>query len=330
MSSKTVFTAAAAFVVVWAILGFMDVSNFTTSGYSTDFDNNVTQVVDGGPAAMAGMQVGDRIRSVNGVPVEDSRGMSAMPRPSVGETRAIVVGRGGQDADVALTYDAQSGSQSVNSYIGILIGLAFMGMGLWAFLTAPGRNTRILALAGAFFGIVLTGGPYLGTSMLANIVGGLIFLCVAMAFAALLHFMIVFPDKPDPNKWIVYGPGALIGLFVLGLGIFQPDATSGLNRFVQILFVVWIFGYIGLALFHMVRTWIRASAEGRSRHGLTTLLVGTVVGLGILLLSALVGILLPTVTIPGGQWLSISLALVPIAAALAAVKSARADAGAPA
>ncbi len=327
MSPKTLFTLAGAFVVVWAILGMMDVRSQSYSGYSSDFDNNVTQVEAGSPAEMAGMQVGDRVRVVNGVAVEDSRGMSVMPRARIGEMRTISVDRGGERSDLSLTYAAQPSSQTIGNYLFILVGLAFVAMGLWAFFTAPGRPTKLLAESGVFFGIALTGGPYLGASLLANLVGAIVFFSIAMAFATLLHFMLVFPDRPEPNKRWVYGPAVFMGLVILGLTLFQPDATSGLNRIVQLLFAVWIFGYLGLALFHMVRTWARSSVEERSRHGLTLLLVGTGLGLGLLLLSAFFGILFPRVTIPGNQWIGLSLVLVPIACALAAVRSGRAAGG---
>lgn len=324
MSSKTLLLAAAAFVALWAILGFMDVGNAAYSGYQTDFDNTVAQVTGGGPAAAAGMRVGDRIRSVDGVSVEDSRAMSAMPRPAAGQTRTIVVDRDGATEELTVTFAAQPFDQRIGNYVFILIGLAFVGLGLWAYLAAPARTTKLLAISGVFFGIALTGGPYLGTSMLANLVGVLAFACVTLAFATLLHFMIVFPDGPEPNPWWVYGPAAFMGLFFLVVTLLQPDATSGFNRFVQVLLFLWIVGYLGLTLIEMVRTWARASSEERSRHGLGLLLAGTGIGLGILLLNFVVSIVAPTVTIPGGQWLGMSLVLVPIACAVAAVKSARA------
>lgn len=324
MSARNIFMLSGVFVAIWAVLGLMDVGNDTFIGYGTDFDNNVATVQDGGPAEAAGMQVGDRIQSIDGITVEDVRAQSSQPRATVGQVRTIIVDRDGDTVELSLTVAAQSSSGRIDSYIGILIGLAFVGMGLWAFFTAATPATQLLARAGVLFGVVFAGGPYLGTSTLASIAGALIFFCIVMAFAVLLHFMIVFPDGAEPNKRLVYGPAALMGLLLLGLTIFQPDATSGLNRVLQLVFFVWIVGYLGLTLFKMARTWARASADDRSRHGLNILVLGTGLGLGLLLLGVAIGVLLPTVTIPGSQWFGLTLILVPVSCALAAVKSARA------
>ena len=49
MSSKTTFTILGAFVAIWAVFGFMDVGNFSYTGYTTDFDNNVSNGRGRGP-----------------------------------------------------------------------------------------------------------------------------------------------------------------------------------------------------------------------------------------------------------------------------------------
>ncbi len=324
MSAKNTFSILGAVVVIWAILGFMDVGNFTYTGYVTDFDNNVATVTEGGPADAAGMEVGDKIVSFDGISSEDVRALSSQPRTTVGQTQTIVVDRGGQPAELRLTVAAQPSSQSVNAYIGILTGLAFLIMGLWAYFTVPTPATTLLAGVGVLFGLPFTGGPYLGTSMVGAIIGAVLFMCIVLGFAKLLHFMIVFPNGAEPDKRWVYGPALLVGVFLAVLTIFQPDATSGLNRIVQVVFALWILGYLGLTLVNMVRTWSGASADERSRHGLSLLLVGCGLGIGLLLVGAMFGILLPTVTLPGAQWWPISLILVPISCALAAVKSGRA------
>ena len=130
MSSKTTFTILGAFVVIWAIFGFMDVGNFSYTGYTTDFDNNVATVAEGGPAEAAGMEVGDKIRSIDGISSEDSRALSSRPRTTIGQTRIIGVDRGGESVELSLTNAALPSTQNINSYIGILIGLVFCGMGL--------------------------------------------------------------------------------------------------------------------------------------------------------------------------------------------------------
>jgi len=322
MSAKTTFTILGAFVAIWAVLGFMDVSNNTTTGYSTDADNAVTTISEGGPGEAAGMEVGDVVQSVDGIDIEDSRALSRRPRATVGQVRTIVVDRGGETVDLSLTQAAQSSSQKVNSYIGILLGVVFLGMGLWAYFTTGTRAAYLLATAGVLFGVVFAGGPYLGTSALATIATVVGVVCIAMAFAVLLHFMIVFPDGTEPDKRWVYGPAALVGLLLAGLIVFEPDTSGGFDTVLQGVLFVWIVGYLGMTLFKMFRTWSRASAEDRSRHGLNALVIGTGLGLGLLLVSVVISIVLPSVTLPGAQWFVLALALVPICCGAAVVKSA--------
>jgi hypothetical protein len=322
MSSKTTFTILSVFIAIWAVLGFMDVGNFTSTGYSTGPDNAVTNVQDGGAAEAAGMQVGDVLQSIDGIAMDDNRARSNQPRPTIGQTRTIVVDRSGETVEVSVTHAAQSSSQKLGSYIGILTGLAFAGMGIWAFLAVGTRASFLLAASGVLFAVPFTGGPYLGTSTLGTIMGAVIFLCIVLAFAKLLHFMIVFPNGNEPDKRWVYGPALLVGLMVVVLNIAQPSGPTPIFQFV---FLAWIVGYVGLALFKMVRTWSSASAEDRSAHGLNILVAGTGLGLGLLLLNVVINALAPTVTIPGQQWMALTLVLVPISCALAAVKSGRAS-----
>jgi predicted metalloprotease with PDZ domain len=48
-------------VLVWGIMGFLDIGKATQVGYDTDGNNTVTQVYSGGPAEAAGLEVGDFI-----------------------------------------------------------------------------------------------------------------------------------------------------------------------------------------------------------------------------------------------------------------------------
>lgn len=321
MSSKTTFTVAGVFIAVWAVLGLMDVGNFTASGYGTAPDNTVTIVTPGGAAEAAGMQVGDRIVSIDGVDIEDSSAMSAMPRAAVGETRTIVVERGGANTDVSLTYAAQSSSQRITGYIGILTGLAFGFCGIWAFLTTGTRAARMLAMAGVALGIPLSGGPYVGAGLLGSIVGSIMIVLIILGFAKLLHFVLLFPFGNDPDRKKLYGPAALVAVIVVGLNVFQPNATGTLNTIVQYIFFAWIIGYLGAILFMMFRTWSSASEGDRAQHGLTTMMAGTGIGLGLLLLTAVIQTVAPGVTIPGSQWFGVAMVLVPVSCALAVVKS---------
>ena len=320
MSPRTIFTIVGVFVGIWAVLGFMDVGNQSFTGYGTDSDDIVDSVAEEGPAAAAGMEIGDRIQSIDGIDIDDSDAFAELPRRTVGQTHTIAVDRAGQSVELSLTRTAPP--SVAPSYLVILMGLCFAGMGLWAFFTMPTAATRILATFGGFFGFVLTSGPYLGTAFIADVTNFLVLLSIFMAFATLLHFALVFPNKTAPNLKLLYGPVGLVVLLGLADEMFNPGTDSAFSRIMLILIPGVIFGYLGLALFKLLRTWAGASPTDRSRHGLTLIAAGTGGPLALLLVIALLGIF--DVNVPGVNWIIFTIVLIPVTCALAAVKSGRA------
>jgi membrane-associated protease RseP (regulator of RpoE activity) len=134
---KNVFFTIAALLGVWGVLGALDVANQPIgSGYSTDEDS-VTSVEDGSPAAIAGMQVGDQLLSVAGRSMDDADASGPLGRADIGETRAIVVDRGGQETTLELTFGPQLGSDALDDYVGLLMGLTILVAGLWAYVRSP-------------------------------------------------------------------------------------------------------------------------------------------------------------------------------------------------
>ena len=78
---KTGLMVFAVLVIIWTILGVMDINKATQVGYNTDGNNTITQVYDGGPAKAAGLQVGDYTVSIDGISTEDAAAFSKLPDP---------------------------------------------------------------------------------------------------------------------------------------------------------------------------------------------------------------------------------------------------------
>jgi C-terminal processing protease CtpA/Prc len=95
---------AAVLFIIWGILGLMDAKNYSYSGYSTDGNNKIIQVKEGSPAEAAGMQVGDVIKSYDGISVIDSKAFSKRKRTEIGQTVEIVVDRNGEEQALQVTY----------------------------------------------------------------------------------------------------------------------------------------------------------------------------------------------------------------------------------
>lgn len=70
---RVFFLIAAALFVTLGLFRMSDQRNDPYDGFLTDGNNTVIRVDAGGPAERAGLEVGDRTRRIDGVPVEDIR-----------------------------------------------------------------------------------------------------------------------------------------------------------------------------------------------------------------------------------------------------------------
>ena len=80
--------------------------------------------------------------------MDDADASGPLGRADIGETRAIVVDRGGQETTLELTFGPQLGSDALDDYVGLLMGLTILVAGLWAYVRSPSAGTRLLAVLG--------------------------------------------------------------------------------------------------------------------------------------------------------------------------------------
>lgn len=327
---KKLFIALTVLFLVWGVFGALDIPNRAYTGLSTDGNNTVTRVDDSSPAAAAGLQVGDVIRSIEGVSVEDTRGINELGRGQIGEARSMVVDRNGQEVSVDVAAAAQPTPQRLSSYIGLLTGLSFLLLGLWAYLKAPNAGTRLLAVMGFCFAPAFLSGPYIGSALVRSLVGAIVIPGILLGFAAIAGFVIRsgkadgYQEHAGGPKWL-YWPAALLALVFVTLLLLQPPATSGLNVILRTLVGLFFVGYFGAAVVLVIKNYVSADAGTRASRGLGLMLAGTLIGLLPLVLSSLVGLLSPSTVIPTSQYWVVTLIAIPIAFALAAVQGSRAS-----
>jgi len=328
---KLFFVGVAAVAMIVGVLGLLDIKNVPYSGYFSGPNNDIVRVFPESPAEQAGLQVGDVVESIGGIAVTDTKALSRRPRAEIGESRTFVVVRDGSRQQIDLSY---SGLPSRPRNLGIaaaLIGFCFLLLPLWAYHSAPSTSTVVLALFGLCFGAAFLPGPYSQSYMLRALAGAFATSAVVMGFAFLVHYVLQFP-KPGAflarawGKRLIYGPAILLALFFVFLTVAQPDATSGFNRIVGALVGLFIVGFFGWAVVAMIRRFRGASASERTDHGLTLMLFGTLAGLLPVTLSSLVGTIAPQIqaNLPGIQFFFLTLVLIPICFAIAAMRSARA------
>ena len=327
---RTPLLVLTAVVLVSGVLAALDFRNATYTGYLTDGDRTIIQVADGSPAAAAGMQEGDRLVSIGGIAVSDMRGLSRQARAAAGEVRTIEIDRAGQTVPLQLEYASMPAREALAYRLATLLGLAFIGFGLWAYFAAPGPATAVLAYFGVSFGFAFVGVPYFQAPAMRALVDATITAAILIGFALLLHFLLLYPrrrallDRPSGLRF-VYAPAIAVALFFVALTVLQPDATSGLNVFVRTLIGLFIAGYFVTSLVVLYRGYAAADARVRKENGLALMLAGAVLGLGPLIVSSVVGLLSPTTVLPGSRFYFLALALIPVTFAIAAVRGARAS-----
>ena len=130
---KALLLVAAVTVIAWGSAGFYQGLNSGFSGGLYDPEYMVPGVFPGSAAEKAGFRAGDRVVSVEGIPIEDLSMESRWPRSLAvkpGHSLRFVVERKSERIPINFTYDGPS-RRAVNNRIGaVLTGLAFLLPGL--------------------------------------------------------------------------------------------------------------------------------------------------------------------------------------------------------
>lgn len=343
---KIPFLVVGALFVAWGVFGLLEARNRPYGGFNNGLDYVINEVEEGSPAEAAGLRIGDRIITYNGISVEDARAFREMPWPQIGETRILVVERtaettlaageeGPVTLEVALTYGARPLKYHAISWVTFIVGLCFIGCGLLAYIKAPSRPAMLLAVAGLCMGISFLSGPYIGSYTLRTIVNSVILVLELLGFGAFLHLLMVFPKrkaflgKAHAAK-VLYAPIALIALFSLWLIIFVSQRTGAFNTMVNVIYGIFAVVYLALALVALIHSFVKATPDDRSRYGLNLMLAGLLIPVLPLIVIWMVSIIAPNVIVPGFDFLILVAALIPITMALAVMKGGTAAAPEPA
>ncbi len=327
----------AALLVVLGVIRQVDKRSEPYDGYMTDGTSTVIRVDAGGPAELAGLRVGDRIRSMDGVLVEDTRGRARQDRARIGQETTLVVESAGSTSDkstaarsLSFKHVALPADFALRDFAGFLIGLCFLLCGLTAYHKVPSRSGRALALAGFCLGATFLGTPYLNAYTLRKFAQVILALALVCGFAALFHFMMEFPKPKSFLRRkhalkVLYGPAALISLFLLFLLMAQPRATSALNEWSNLLFGLFLAVYFGGAAVAMLHSYLKATTLERARYGLHLILAGILLGVLPLTFETLLGVLMPKFLLPGSDFYYLTIVFIPVALVAAVLRQRRAQ-----
>lgn len=307
--------AVAVALVVWGIIGFIDRQDGGWGGYTYSPDYVVNYIQRDGPGDEAGLEVGDRVISVEGIPVEELPLYSRWPRSlarKVGEPLRLEVERDGEPLSVDVVYGATP-SGVVGMRLGVaLIGLSFMAFGLWSTLTVRTEQARVLGSIGLTAGVAtFIAGPNMGTW--EGVVGHIQFAAMILLTLLLLRFFLIFPEAKRISEsrivsWILYGAWVLfLGCLVLEL-ILHPALYHTFGSWGSLLALV----YCLLAVVALAHTLFTTARSELWDSGMGLILIGIVV--------AVVPFAVAFITaysLPGSSYFPLLLAVLPLTMALA-------------
>jgi len=320
----SILKIAAVLFIIWGILGLMDAKNYSYDGYNTDGNNKIVQVKEGSPSEAAGMQVGDVMKSYDGISVTDSKAFSKRNRTEIGQTVEIVVYRNGEEQTLSVTYTALPDKNSTLNIAAFIMGLLFIILGLYVHLKKKTALSHAFALFGVLFGFIWFNGPHINPGFLRDLVNSIDITIIMLAFVALACFILQYPPKSaflkgGDSRW-TYVPAAVIVVIIWILNFTQPDSTSTLNVTINMLFFVVILFYFGLSLLTLISKYSKANAETRTSLGLNHMLLGAILGLVPFLLVFIINRISPTTIIPGDDYLFLTFAFIPILFSMALLK----------
>ena len=324
---RWVIVAAAAVVGLLHVLGALQVREQVFRGYRSVDDGVVVSVAPGGPADRAGLRVGDRVVRIDGIDAGDTAALAARPRARPGQSQSILVGRGGSSLEVRLILAGLPPMGVVAYLASALTGLSFLAFGLWAYLQAPRRASRLLALAGIGLGALFTEQPYVASRFAGALQESSLIAAGVLGFAALLHFTLVFPEEqPILGRRFtlpaLYAPPGLVAAGHMGATLLQRgEPGSGVALATTAAIVLVLTDFL-LAVAVLVRSVVRATPFERAASGLNVLVGCLVLGLAPMIPTA-VYLVAPGVVFPGSDYYDLTWVLIPFALARATVLQAR-------
>jgi hypothetical protein len=320
---RWVVVAAAVAVALLHVLGALQVRDQVYRGFRTADDGVIVAVTQGGPADRAGITVGDRIVRIDGIDAGDAKALSARPRPRPGQRQSITIDRGGSSVEAQVVLAGLPPLGVVAYLASALTGLSFVIFGVWAYLRAPRRASRLLALAGVGLGALFTEQPYVSSRFAAALQESSLIAAGVFGFAALLHFTLVFPEEQRIlgrtfTLPALYVPPALAAAGHMGTTLLQRGEPGGGVALATTVAIVLVLSDFLLAVVVLVRSCVRATAAARAASGMNALVVCLVLGLAPLIPTA-VYLVAPGVVFPGSEYYDLTWVLIPFALARATV-----------
>jgi membrane-associated protease RseP (regulator of RpoE activity) len=325
---KILFSILAVVFLIWGAFGALEITEIPYNGYSLSPDSVVRQIYAGSPAEAAGLKVGDQVTKIDGIAAENIAELSNRGRPAIGSAGSVTVTRDGVEQTLNFNYTTQPTADMWAIYgAGALIGLAFLILGLLAYLKNPTRLSTIFCALSLMLAILYLPGPYFASSGARNVTNAVIAVIVGVMLATLLYYCLNFPRAKEilaSRSWLrqaIFIIAPLLGLVFALVTLFAQNISSGVSMLLAILAGVIYGVYLLLAIIAVIHSFVKSSAEERSASGLNLMLLGVVIGWAPLVISILYHTILPHAgDLPGERFWGVTGIAAPIGLALALMK----------
>ena len=304
-------------IAAWAVLGWSDLVRQTQAGFVTNSYNEVIRIDPGSPAEAAGLKPGDQITHFDGVPVGNAAAIAHLPRKEAGDVMRLTVADDTGTRALGVPVAALSPRQLRLEHTSTIVGFCFLLFPLTAFLRKPAEATRVLLVAGTGLSLAFIRGPQIPDFTIRTLTVAVSSLFVMVGVGALLHFLLVFPQRRPwlqrPHaRTVLYAPVLLLWLLLAYRIVFTPVATEALNLLTNVMASLIIGAYLLLSLFRVLRNYSRTHQAQRKALKLNPMLLGTVLGLVPVTIAQLVFAFSPQATLPGQDFYFVTLAFIPL------------------
>jgi PDZ domain len=297
-----------------SLIGVRDIRSTPYSGFELSSDYKVIRVAPASPAAAAGIQVGDRLIEVGGVPTQKLYQVSQLSRPQIGEAQQLGVLRGKIRHDLSLRSMPLPFGEKFILWSKNLMALAMMAAGWVVFWKRPNNKVTSLFLLFNLFGaLAFMTPPYFESFALRKMVALNFLVFLTLGLALLLHLTLVFPKPKStvvdtPVELFIYFPVPIMAIFYVVLRLFQPEADLLLNQALHYAFGLLVSMCVALALAALAHSFWTSLSSSRLYLGVVFLC--SLVGLVPIAFKVVVDSFFPQVMLPGRDYYALLLILV--------------------
>jgi hypothetical protein len=211
-------------------------------------------------------------------------------------------------------------------WLNFLCGISFIGLCASAMLKRPAQANRVLAVVGFGCSLIFLSGPVFESQNLASFFSILRSGLVLAGFAAMLHFLLLFPAAGtfvahQRNVRVLYLPAFLFWLLLSYRVLFPDTGGAALDTFTYFLTGLIMAGYLLTGVIVFLRRFIKTPKALRKPLGLRLMLLGSLAGF----IPAAVAYMPALSSVRGHEYIFVSLIILPLvwtrAAAMAQANS---------